>query len=99
MQTYFDPSREASPTALPDCEVFFVGAAEIIECGWESAHDLAAENGIIYGEIAHRRAVEAELEGWYWQACFPGCLPDSEPSGPFASEAEALEDARDGYLD
>ena len=33
--------------------------------------------------------------GWYWWACFPGCLPDGDPCGPFATEAEALEDARD----
>lgn len=32
--------------------------------------------------------------GWYWQTCFPGCLPDSDPIGPFASEDEALADAR-----
>ena len=33
--------------------------------------------------------------GWYWWACFPGCLPDSPPHGPFDSEAAALTDARD----
>ena len=32
--------------------------------------------------------------GWYWWTCFPGCLPDSDPSGPFETEAEALADAR-----
>ena len=32
--------------------------------------------------------------GWYWWACFPGCLPDSDPEGPFATEAEALADAQ-----
>jgi len=32
--------------------------------------------------------------GWYWQSCFPGCLPDGEPMGPFASEAEATADAQ-----
>ena len=32
--------------------------------------------------------------GWYWWACFPGCLPDSDPVGPFDTEAEAIEDAR-----
>jgi hypothetical protein len=32
--------------------------------------------------------------GWYWWSCFPGCLPDGEPSGPFASEEEALADAQ-----
>ena len=32
--------------------------------------------------------------GWYWWSCFPGCLPDSDPEGPFSSEAEALDAAR-----
>lgn len=32
--------------------------------------------------------------GWYYQACFPGCLPDSDPVGPFETEAQALNDAR-----
>jgi hypothetical protein len=31
--------------------------------------------------------------GWYWQACFPGCLPDGEPCGPFATSRQALQDA------
>lgn len=33
--------------------------------------------------------------GWYWWSCFPGCMPDSEPNGPYDTEAEALEDAQD----
>jgi hypothetical protein len=33
--------------------------------------------------------------GWYWWACFPGCMPDGEPSGPFANEAEAIADAQE----
>ena len=37
--------------------------------------------------------------GWYWQACFPGCLPDSEPFGPFETEAEALADVGWALLD
>ena len=32
-------------------------------------------------------------EGWYWWPCFPGCLPDGDPSGPFASSRQAHEDA------
>jgi hypothetical protein len=32
---------------------------------------------------------EGEWKGlervWYWWACFPGCLADSEPNGPFSS--------------
>jgi hypothetical protein len=36
---------------------------------------------------------DAERAGWYWWACFPGCLPDGELCGPFASSAQAHEDA------
>ncbi len=39
--------------------------------------------------------VEPWEPGYYWQACFPGCLPDGEPVGPFDSEDEAIEAARD----
>jgi hypothetical protein len=31
--------------------------------------------------------------GWYWWACWPGCLPDGDPCGPFATEQEAVDDA------
>ena len=32
--------------------------------------------------------------GWYWWRCLPGCLPDSEPMGPFETPQEALRNAR-----
>lgn len=34
-----------------------------------------------------------ELTGWWWQACFPGCIPDGDAVGPFATEREAVIDA------
>lgn len=37
--------------------------------------------------------LEPLAPGWYWWACFPGCLPDGEPVGPFKTEAEARVDA------
>jgi hypothetical protein len=43
---------------------------------------------------------QASLEpGWYWWACFPGCLPDGDPVGPFATKAEAVADAQDNCDD
>jgi hypothetical protein len=33
--------------------------------------------------------------GWYWQAGFPGCLPDGEPCGPFDTEQAAIDDAQE----
>jgi hypothetical protein len=38
---------------------------------------------------------ETMPKGWYWWTCFPGCMPDSDPFGPFKTEAEALKDAQD----
>jgi hypothetical protein len=33
--------------------------------------------------------------GWYWWACFPGCMPDGEPIGPFTTSTDAFNDAND----
>jgi hypothetical protein len=33
--------------------------------------------------------------GWYWVEGFPGCLWDGTPSGPYDSEDEAIEAARE----
>lgn len=33
--------------------------------------------------------------GWYFWFCFPGCMPDSQPVGPFETEQEAIDEAQD----
>ena len=33
-------------------------------------------------------------DGWYWWSCFPGCLPDGDPIGPFDTKGEALGNAQ-----
>ena len=33
--------------------------------------------------------------GYYWWPCFPGCLPDGDPIGPFPTEAEAIQNAQE----
>jgi hypothetical protein len=37
--------------------------------------------------------------GWYYWYCFPGCLPDSDAIGPFATEQEAIEAAQEDWRD
>lgn len=32
--------------------------------------------------------------GWYWWSCFPGCMPDGDPNGPFKTQASAKRDAQ-----
>jgi hypothetical protein len=66
--------------------------------GYHSFHD---ENGEPYGRFEvfwHEPKNEYDYcfwgkAGWYWWSCFEGCLPDSEPFGPFASSLDALCDA------
>jgi len=36
-------------------------------------------------------------EGFYWWPCFPGCIPDSDPMGPFDTEEEAIKDAQQDW--
>lgn len=40
------------------------------------------------------REIPGMRTGWYWWACFPGCVPDGEPNGPFRTEGGAIKDAR-----
>jgi len=45
---------------------------------------------------ADTEAEDCPGSGWFWWSCSPGCLPGSDPVGPFETEAEALADAREG---
>lgn len=58
-----------------------------IEVFWRGAHCDDHPNG---NASCHECAMNS---GWFWWACFPGCMPDGEACGPFASEDEALENA------
>ena len=56
-----------------------------------------ADSEQVRAEAEKDREAEAEkLAGWYWWTCCPGCLPDSEASGPFETEMEANEGAGGG---
>jgi len=80
-QAYSNPARESDPYSLPDVETFYLGD--------DDAHENSERAA--FGTDDEPLAV-----GWYWWSCMPGCLPDSEPIGPFETEAEALADAQDG---
>lgn len=47
------------------------------------------------GELQWEMQEEPSAAGWYWWSCFPGCLPDGDPIGPFDTQAEALADAQE----
>lgn len=50
-------------------------------------------------EINHLKMLHSyEKPGWYWWYCHPGCLPDSEPYGPYISAQAAQEAANEDRL-
>jgi hypothetical protein len=79
-QVYSDPSRESDAHSLPNVEVFYAQMGQLFQ----------ADPGDEYGG-----ETDNSLAGWYWQACFPGCMPDSDPFGPFETEAEAIKAAQE----
>jgi hypothetical protein len=57
---------------------------------------LAAMNQQVRARMFNAIVAEEHIAGgWFWWACFPGCLPDGPPTGPFATYEEALTDARE----
>ena len=81
MQIYSDPRRATNPTALPDCEVFYVSARDSLE----------RTEAIAIAAFGDDDDTLIELSvGWYWWSCFPGCMPDSDPDGPFDTEQAAI---------
>lgn len=48
---------------------------------------------VFYSEEILDSDGETMPAGFYWWACFPGCLPDGEPFGPFKTESEAIDNA------
>lgn len=58
------------------------------ETGWVSF-----DFGMGWNSACRFDADPADFEGFYWQACWPGCLPDGDPMGPFPTEQEAIDNA------
>ena len=95
MQAYSNTSCESDPHSLPDLEIFYVRAREFYQAHENTWMDKAINNAAPNGHKDWDKAAH-ELEGFYWWSCFPGCLPTGDPAGPFKTESEALEDAREG---
>lgn len=89
MQAYSDSQRETEPYALPDIEVFWHEHAKRELCALN-----AGDKAELYGECITDDEGDCLGSGWYWWTCFPGCLPDSEPFGPFETYEAALTDAQ-----
>lgn len=108
-QAYSDPDREDDPHALPDLEIFQMTATEVAATMEDEVYEFMRRPEFRLASMNSRDrecmldAMVAELGiqgGWFYWYCFPGCLPDSEAIGPFATYAEAekaaQEDAAEG---
>ena len=62
-----------------------------VEVFYAEAGDLELEQGVPESEQSEA--------GWYYWFCFPGCLPESDPSGPYPSEEAAIEACREMWGD
>jgi hypothetical protein len=102
-QHYSNPDRESDDFALPDIEVFELTAREVAELDEEMIWDYMKRHEFRLASMNSRdreAMFDAMIEeegiqgGWFWWTCFPGCLPDSSPMGPYASHADALKDAQ-----
>lgn len=107
-QFYTNPDRESDPYALPDVEVFELTAREVAEMEEDLIFDymkrhefrLAAMNSR-YRDAMFDAMIEEQgiTGGWFYWFCFPGCLPDSRPFGPYKTRQEAIDAAREDCAD
>jgi hypothetical protein len=99
---YSNPDRETDTCALPDIEVFQLTADEALGLldddtiyEYLRRFPLASMSRAQHTRMLDTMTAELGiLGGFFWMSCFPGCLPDGDPVGPFATYQEALHDAR-----
>ena len=72
------------------------GSFEVFEVDESSMLDFAIDQfGKTYYGAVDTDLKPSEITGYYWQSCFPGCLPDSGAFGPFTTESDAISDAQE----
>ena len=49
----------------------------------------------VFHSSTYGHDVEGYDDGYYWWPCSPGCSPDGDAIGPFETEEEAIDDARE----
>ena len=103
-QHYSDESRADDKWSLPDVEVFEMTAREIAERDDDLIYEymkrhefrLASMNSRTRDAMFDTMIEEQGIKGgWGYWYCFPGCMPDSDIFGPFATRAEAIEDMQE----
>lgn len=89
-QHYTDENRASDKWSLPDVETFYHQHAKRERCALN-----AGDKARLYGECIVDADGDCCGTGWYYWHCLPGCMPDSDPIGPYPTEADALKAARE----
>lgn len=76
-QHYSNPTRAKDSYSLPNVETFYMSPADIAA--------VRRDNG-----IADDDDCDYAGPGWYFWYCFPGCMPEGSPNGPYDTEALAI---------
>lgn len=103
-QVYSNPERANDTYASPDVEVFELNAAEVAELDEDTIAEylrryefrLANMSGHVWQKMLDTIVEEQGIKGgWFYWYCFPGCLPEGDPVGPYETYDEALQAVRD----
>jgi hypothetical protein len=82
----------------------FLKGVEIFQSEYWITDGYHAENRYFDSEIhlqepeENRGSVNESGYAWFYWFCQPGCLPDSEPFGPFKSYSEAIDDLMNNHF-
>ena len=104
MHFYTDPTRESDTYALPDARVYQLTAREVAEAMDDETIRYMRRREFQLAAMSSRvrdAMFDAMIEdnvitgGWFFDYCFPGCLPDSQSFGPYPSRDAAIAAARD----
>lgn len=92
-RAYSHPERADDRWSLPDVEIFYMSATDFMQADEGTWMDeLMKENTDRYADDpTDNREIAEEFAGWYYWYYLPGCLPDSDPVGPFKTEQKAYE--------
>jgi hypothetical protein len=89
-----NPNACADPTALEGYHQFTSEEGEpygSFEVFWLNSPELDSQK---YARSQTDPDCGPQEPGWYWWACFPGCLPEGDPTGPFETSVAAYSDAQ-----
>jgi hypothetical protein len=104
MQAYSNKTNKNDPYALPDLEIFELTAREVAESQDDLIFEYMKRHKFRLATMRSRdrdKMFDAMVEekgiqgGWFYWYCFPGCLPDSDPIGPYDSAEDARQAAED----